>query len=142
MSEAEKDIPYLTEPQIQYVQVLEQIGDPSAAASICKVPRLTLERWRDDPDFNQAYTDAEERGNSERVAKALLGLDKNLESGKFEAVKFTLQSLRRDQYGANVQISVEDSGHRFIGFDGQPLHETPEEDVSSIERIEDQSDGG
>lgn len=129
--------------QREFIEVLKGLGDHQAAMGVCEVAPHTLTEWLEDPDFNLAYSTAREQARGMLMAKALQGLHRNLEAGKIEAIKMTLVAVDPETWNPVQRVELDTPKHRFIGFDGEPLHDAvvaPLEDPESIpEKEEDGS---
>jgi hypothetical protein len=77
----------------------------AAACRMVGIPRITVEKWREDVDFQRLVREIQmiEQDWSESCLRRLV------ESGDFQANKFLLQAIHKDKYGGigdNVNVNV------------------------------------
>lgn len=114
---------YLDAKQRELISAVKELGDHRAALGLVDVSKSTLDHWCEDPDFKLAYDEAVENGRHMLMLRAVHGLRRNLDAGKLEAVKMTLQALDPDTWNPVQRVEIDAPTHKFIGFDGKPLHE-------------------
>jgi hypothetical protein len=112
----------ISKRQAELIEAIKAFGDFRAALGHLDIPQDTLKGWLEDPDFNMMYTSAVETGRNKLMSMAIAGLHRNLEAGKFEAIKATLVALDPDTWNPIQRVEVDAPKHRFIGFDGKDLH--------------------
>lgn len=133
-------VQFINKDQKEFLRYVEELGGSvRAAIGMTEISSRLLGEWTGDPDFQMALDNAVDRGRGTLEAAAMMGLTRNLASGKFEAVKATLQALDPETWNPATRLEVDVPAHRFIGFNGEDVLTGEQVDDAEYEELEDVS---